>query len=93
MSDVDVSRFKQIQEDYNKAVTSEKEMLAELKMLKKQSIDILKEHGYTSFSDINKMKAEIETMEADIKKNEEEMLEYIKYVNEKKSEKDSILLG
>lgn len=93
MSSVDINKFKQIQENYNEAVSTEREMRAELNMLKKQSIDILKEYGYTSFSDINKLKARIEEMEAEMKQTEEEMLDYIKFVNEKKAQKDSVLLG
>ena len=93
VNNLDIDKFKKIKQEYDKAVDAEKEMQAELKMLKTQSMEILKEYGYTSFADVPKMKAEIEKIKADIVKAEEDMLEYIKQVNEKREAKNNILLG
>lgn len=93
MENVDINNFKRIKQQYDEAVDAEKEMQAELKMLKTQSIEILKEYGFTSFADAPKLKQKIEEMAEEIKKAEEDMLEYIKYVNEKKANKDNILMG
>ena len=93
VGNLDIDKFKKIQEDYNRAVNYETEMKAELNMLKKQGAEILKSYGYVSFADISKMKKKLEDMETEIQTTEEEMLDYIKYVNEKKSNKDNIILS
>ena len=88
-----LERFKQVQQEYNDAVSKEKELQVELNMLKKQSIEILKSYGYTSFNDINKLKSSIADLEKEMEDAITNMEEYIAYVNKKKEEKDSILVG
>ena len=65
----------------------------EIDMLKKQGIAKLKEKGYNSLADASKIDAEIEELEKEIEAEIPKMREYIAEVNEKKEEKERILMG
>lgn len=93
LSNEEVEKYKRVVEQFNKAVADENAMQAQLAVVKKQAQEILQKYGCKKMSDINVLKEKLEGMEADIKKSEDEMLAYIEQVNEKKAEKDKILLG
>ena len=93
LSNEEVEKYKRVVEQFNKAVADENAMQAQLAVVKKQAQEILQKYGCKKMSDINVLKEKLEGMEADIKKSENEMLAYIEQVNEKKAEKDKILLG
>ena len=62
-------------------------------MLKKQGKEKLKEKGYSSLSDAAKIDEEIEKLEKEIEAEIPKMRAYIAEVNEKKEEKERILMG
>jgi len=93
LSNSEVENYKRVVEQFNKAVADENAMQAQLTVIKKQAQEILQKYGCKKMSDISVLKEKLEGMEADIKKSEEDMLAYIEQVNEKKAEKDKILLG
>ena len=65
----------------------------EISMLKKQGMEKLQEKGYKSLSEASKIDEEIEAIEAEIEAEIPKMKEYIASVNEKKEEKERILMG
>lgn len=65
----------------------------EIAMLKKQGIEKLQEKGYKSLSEASKIEEEIAKIEEEIEKSIPEMRQYIALVNEKKEEKERILMG
>ena len=65
----------------------------EISMLKKQGIEKLKEKGYSSLSDASKIDEEIKKLEEEIEAEIPKMRAYISQVNEKKEEKERILMG
>lgn len=92
-SNVNIDRYKSVLEQYNKAIADENAMQAQLAMIKKQAQEILQNYGCTKLSDISVLKDKLATIEAEIQQSEVEMIQYINAVNEKKAEKDRILLG
>lgn len=89
----EIEKYKSIVEKYNKALATEEAMKEQLVVLKKQAQEILRKYGLKSMNDIQVLQAKLSDMEMNIKKSQEEMLEYIEKVNAKKEEKDRILLG
>ena len=93
LSNSEIENYKRVVEQFNKAVADENAMQAQLSVIKKQAQEILKKYGCTKMSEVSNLQDKLATMEAEIKKSEEEMLTYITQVNKKKEEKDRILLG
>jgi len=65
----------------------------EIAMLKKQGIEKLQEKGYSSLSEVSKIDDEIAKIEAEIEAEIPKMREYIAEINEKREEKERILMG
>ena len=65
----------------------------EIAMLKKQGMDKLQEKGYKSLSEASKIDEDIAKIEAEIEAEIPKMREYIAEVNEKREEKERILMG
>lgn len=65
----------------------------EINMLKEQGKKKLKEKGYNSLAEASKIDEEIEAIEAEIEAEIPKMRAYIAEVNEKKEEKERILIG
>ena len=65
----------------------------EIAMLKKQGIEKLQEKGYKSLAEASMIDEEIAKIEAEIEKEIPKMKEYIALVNEKREEKERILMG
>ena len=65
----------------------------EIALLKKQGMEKLQEKGYKSLSEASKIEEEIAKIEAEIEEEIPKMREYIASVNEKKEEKERILMG
>ena len=87
-------------EEYSKLLKQSEEakqiaqqISTEIAMLKKQGIEKLKEKGYNSLSDANKIEEEIAQLEAQIMEDIPKMRAYIAEVNEKKELKERILMG
>ena len=88
-----IKEYKQLLEDCEKAKQTAQKINTEISMLKKQGIEKLKEKGYTSLSDAAKIDEEIQKLEAEIEAEIPKMRAYIAEVNEKKEEKEKILMG
>ena len=65
----------------------------EISMLKKQGMEKLQEKGYKSLSEASKIDEEIAKIEEEINAEIPKMREYIATVNEKREEKERILMG
>lgn len=89
----EIEKYKSTIERYNKALATEEAMKEQLVVLKKQAQEILQKYGCSSFRDIKTLETKLENIETQIMISQAEMLEYIEKVNEKKEEKDRILLG
>ena len=93
LSNSDIENYKKIVAQFNRAQADEQAMQAQLAVIKKHAQEILQKYGCKKMSEISTLQAKLSDMEAEIKKNQEEMLAYIEEVNKKKEEKDRILLG
>ena len=88
-----INEYKSLLEQCEKAKQTAQQITTEINMLKKQGIEKLKEKGYTSLSDASKIDEEIAQIEKEILEEIPKMRAYIAEVNEKKEEKERILMG
>ena len=88
-----INEYKSLLEQCEKAKELAQQINTEVSMLKKQGIEKLKEKGYSSLSEANKIDEEIEKIESEIQAEIPKMREYIVSVNEKKELKEKILMG
>ena len=88
-----INEYKSLLEQCEKAKQTAQQITTEINMLKKQGIEKLKEKGYNSLAEASKIDEEIEQIEKEILEEIPKMKEYIAEVNEKKEEKERILMG
>ena len=88
-----IEEYKKLLEDCENAKQTAQKINTEISMLKKQGMEKLKEKGYTSLADASKIDEEISRIEAEIEAEIPKMRAYIAEVNEKKEEKEKILMG
>ncbi len=88
-----INEYKSLLEQCEKAKQTAQQITTEINMLKKQGIEKLKEKGYNSLSDASKIDEEIAQIEKEILEEIPKMRAYIAEVNEKKEEKERILMG
>ena len=88
-----IEEYKELLEKCEQAKQTAQKINTEITMLKKQGIEKLKEKGYTSLADAAKIDEEIAKIEAEIEAEIPKMRAYIAEVNEKKQEKERILMG
>ena len=88
-----INEYKSLLEQCEKAKQTAQQIITEINMLKKQGIEKLKEKGYNSLSDASKIDEEIAQIEKEILEEIPKMRAYIAEVNEKKEEKERILMG
>ena len=88
-----IKEYTKLLKECEEAKQTAQQINTEISMLKKQSIEKLKEKGYTSLSEVSKIDEEIEKIEAEILADIPKMKEYIASVNEKKELKEKILMG
>lgn len=62
----DIEQYKELQKETAEANTEKQQMLAEIKVLRKQGLEKLAKYGYDSFSDIPKLKAKLEDLEKQV---------------------------
>ena len=93
LSDNELENYKRLIEAQERAKQVEQELRAQLKVYKTNSEEIFKKYGYKDFNDLPKLEEDLNKLEAEIKAEEGKITEYITYINEKKAEKDNILLG
>lgn len=88
-----INEYSRLLKECETAKQTAQQINTEITMLKKQGIEKLQEKGYKSLSEASKIEEEIKRIEAEIEAAIPEMREYIASVNEKKEEKERILMG
>ena len=88
-----IDEYSKLLKDCEIAKQTAQKLNTEISMLKKQGIEKLKEKGYNSLSDAARIDEEIERLEKEIEAEIPKMKSYIAEVNEKKEEKERILMG
>lgn len=88
-----IDEYTKLLKKCDEAKSIAQQLNTEISMLKKQGTEKLKEKGYKSLAEANKIDEEIEAIEKEITADMASMKEYIAQVNEKKEEKERILMG
>ena len=88
-----INEYSKLLKECEEAKQLAQKINTERDMLKKQGIAKLKEKGYNSLADASKIDEEIIKIEAEIEEEIPKMRAYIAEVNEKKEEKERILMG
>ena len=88
-----VNEYTKLLKDCEAAKQEAQKINTEISMLKKQGMEKLQEKGYKSLSEASKIDEEIAKIEAEIEAEIPKMREYIALVNEKREEKERILMG
>lgn len=88
-----INEYTKLLKECEEAKQEAQKINTEISMLKKQGMEKLQEKGYTSLSEANKIDEEIAKIEAKIEEEIPKMREYIASVNEKREEKERILMG
>lgn len=88
-----INEYAKLLKECEQAKSLGQQLTTEISMLKKQGIEKLQEKGYKSLSEAGKIEEEIKAIEAEIEAEIPKMREYIALVNEKKEEKERILMG
>lgn len=88
-----IEEYKKLLSECEEAKQMAQKINTEIAMLKKQGIEKLKEKGYNSLADASKIDEEIAKIEKEIEGEIPKMRAYIAEVNEKKEEKERILMG
>ena len=88
-----IDEYSKLLKECEAAKQTAQQINTEIAMLKKQGIEKLQEKGYKSLAEASKIDEEIQKIEAEIEAAIPEMREYIASVNEKKEEKERILMG
>lgn len=88
-----INEYSKLLKDCEQAKQEAQKINTEIAMLKKQGMEKLQEKGYKSLAEASKIDEEIARLEAEIEAEIPKMREYIASVNEKKEEKERILMG
>ena len=88
-----IDEYTKLLKDCEIAKQTAQKINTEISMLKTQGIEKLKEKGYNSLSDASKIEEEILSIEKEIEEEIPKMRAYIAEVNEKREEKERILMG
>ena len=88
-----IDEYSKLLKECEEAKQEAQKINTEISMLKKQGMEKLQEKGYKSLAEASKIDEEIEKLEAEILEEIPKMKEYILEVNQKKEEKERILMG
>lgn len=88
-----IEEYSRLLKQCEAAKAEAQQIATEIAMLKKQGIEKLQEKGYKSLSEAGKIDVEIAKIEEEINAEIPKMREYIAQVNEKREEKERILMG
>lgn len=88
-----ISEYTKLLKECEIAKQEAQKINTEISMLKKQGMEKLQEKGYTSLSEASKIDDELATIAKEIEEEIPKMREYIASVNEKREEKERILMG
>lgn len=93
LSEAKIEEYSNLLRECEEAKQLVQQISTEITMLKKQGIEKLQERGYKSLAEAGKINEEIAQIEKEIEEEIPKMREYIAQVNEKKEEKERILMG
>ena len=88
-----IDEYSKLLKECEEAKQEAQKINTEISMLKKQGMEKLQEKGYKSLAEASKIDEEIEKLEAEILEEIPKMKEYILEVNQKKEEKERILMN
>ena len=88
-----INEYTRLLKECEEAKQEAQKINTEISMLKKQGMEKLQENGYKSLSEASKIDEEITKIEKEIEEEIPKMREYIATVNEKREEKERILMG
>ena len=88
-----INEYTRLLKECEEAKQEAQKINTEISMLKKQGMEKLQEKGYKSLSEASKIDEEITKIEKEIEEEIPKMREYIATVNEKREEKERILMG
>ena len=88
-----IDEYSKLLKQCEEAKQEAQQISTEIAMIKKQGIEKLQEKGYKSLSEASKINEEIAELEKQIEADIPKMREYIALVNDKKEEKERILMG
>jgi predicted nucleic acid-binding Zn-ribbon protein len=88
-----INEYTRLLKECEEAKQEAQKINTEISMLKKQGMEKLQEKGYKSLSEASKIDEEIAKIEKEIEEEIPKMREYIATVNEKREEKERILMG
>ena len=93
LSNEEIAEYKRLKKDVDEANVEKQTMKAEIKVFVQQGKEKLAKYGLESYSELPKLKEKLEALEAKVRKEKEEMIEYCSYMANKKAEKMTLFMG
>lgn len=90
LSSDDINTYRTLQKETEDANIERRTIKAEVQVYVQQGKEKLEKYGYTSFSDIPKLKKQLLELEKKVLEEKEQMIKYCTYMAEKKQEKAQI---
>ena len=93
LSNEEIAEYKRLKKDVDEANVEKQTMKAEIKVFVQQGKEKLAKYGLESYSELPKLKEKLEALEAHVRKEKDEMIEYCTYMANKKAEKMTLFMG
>lgn len=93
LSNEEIAEYKRLKKDVDDANVEKQTMKAEIKVFVQQGKEKLAKYGLESYSELPKLKEMLDKLEAKVRKEREEMIEYCSYIANKKAEKMTLFMG
>ena len=93
LSNEEIAEYKRLKKDVDEANVEKQTMKAEIKVFVQQGKEKLAKYGLESYSELPKLKEKLEALEARVRKEKDEMIEYCTYMANKKAEKMTLFMG
>ena len=93
LSNEEIAEYKRLKKDVDEANVEKQTMKAEIKVFVQQGKEKLAKYGLESYSELPKLKERLEALEAQVRKEKDEMIEYCTYMANKKAEKMTLFMG
>ena len=93
LSNEEIAEYKRLKKDVDEANVEKQTMKAEIKVFVQQGKEKLAKYGFESYSDIPKLKEMLDDLEAQVRKEKDEMVSFCSYMADKKAEKMSLFVG
>lgn len=93
LSNEEIAEYKRLKKDVDEANLEKQTMKAEIKVFVQQGKEKLAKYGFESYSDIPKLKEMLDDLEAQVRKEKDEMVSFCSYMADKKAEKMALFMG